>query len=139
MASFFSLELKHLFVIAAILTISSLFVAHNTNPYHIISSMTPSNTNTIFSTSPKSDTNIHHTSPECQAADTKKYNDLTRKLSTQPSSKYAYIHVIDLNLDITFQTYGILSFQGGLLRTQSNQDHIVMFPRHNEQSIVHKQ
>ena len=124
-------ELKHLFIIAITLTIISLFVAHNTNPFHLISTLAPistdsSNNNIYTKLNSKS---IPNTSPECQKPDINKYKDINRKISEQEESKYAYIHVLELNTDLKFQVYGILAFQGGLQRTKSKQDHILMIPQ----------
>ena len=114
-------------------TVLSLFIAHNTNPFDVFTPITSSitNRNTLFL--PK---HQYLTSPQCQIANNNKYGEINRKLSDQISGKYAFIHCIDLNIDIIHQLYGIIAFHGGLQRVESIHDHIVLIPLSERKELL---
>eukprot|EP01084_Bolivina_argentea_P130065 229638_1 len=128
--SLFTFQLKYLCAAATILTILSLFISHQNNPWMLSDISIPS-TNYIYSRLKSTQS----TSEECKQANTNKYPDIYRSLSDQPSSKYAYIHCIDLTIDLTEQMYGILAFEGGLRRTKSKYDHILLIPQSKREDL----
>eukprot|EP01083_Nonionella_stella_P025564 70382_1 len=122
----FDFQLKSLCAVAISLTVLSLFVAHDTNPLRVITHISaPLSPNKLYS---QLRTSTHSTSHECHGPNENKYSEIHKPLDSQTTSQYAYIHCIDLNIDITEQMYGIIAFHGGLIRTKSRQDHVVLIP-----------